>query len=152
MFPIAHGNEVMLVARIIFGGYFISTSEERVNEYSRTQRPSRSRIKGLLSFILNGILQFTHASLLMKYAAAKRIPGAHFFIYASGVAVIVGGLMVMAGGHIPKTAIALVVILIPLTIVMHTFWNISHRRARFFARSHVLSNATLLIVISLALL
>jgi uncharacterized membrane protein YphA (DoxX/SURF4 family) len=57
------------------------------------------------------------------YAASRGIPQARLSVLASGVLIIIGGLMVLLGLWIDLGALLLVLFLIPTAVLMHPFWK-----------------------------
>jgi putative oxidoreductase len=93
-------NAVLLVARLIFGGYFL---------YS-------------------GINHFTQHQQMAAYAAQHGVPG--FLVSVSGAIIIVGGLHVLLGVMPRLGLLLIVGFLVPVSIVMHPFWSVADPAAR----------------------
>ena len=55
--------------------------------------------------------------------AAAGVPYASALVYVAAIAEIIGGLMVMTGFLTRPGAVLLVLYLVPVTIIMHGFWN-----------------------------
>jgi uncharacterized membrane protein YphA (DoxX/SURF4 family) len=82
----------------------------------------------LLGRILFGAVFFKDAadhfsSAMIKSAEAKGVFLPHILVPASGVIAIIGGLLIIFGFKTKLGAGLIVKVLIPVTIVMHDFWN-----------------------------
>ncbi len=86
---------LFLLSRILFGGFFI------YNGYGH----------------LKGIDGMT------DYAASKKVPAAKAAVTLSAIMMILGGAGIIFG-FMPRLAILLVIVcLIPITFMMHNYWN-----------------------------
>ena len=88
---------LFLLSRIIFGGYWI----------------------------WGGINHFRQGTMMEPYAASKGVPFPKLAVYGSGVLIFLGGLGILLGVYIPLSVAALVVFLVPVTLMMHNFWTVS---------------------------
>jgi uncharacterized membrane protein YphA (DoxX/SURF4 family) len=93
---------IFLVARIIFGGYFL------MNAYNHLFKTSG----------------------LIGYAQYKGVKSPKFAVFISGILLLVGGLSIVLGVWPVYGAIALLVFLIPVTFKMHAFWKIADANAK----------------------
>jgi putative oxidoreductase len=59
------------------------------------------------------------------YAAGKGVPMAGLLVPLSGILLLLGGLSVLLGYKAKIGAWMLVLFLIPVTLVMHDFWNVA---------------------------
>ena len=57
------------------------------------------------------------------YAGSKGVPAAKAGVVFSGLLVLVGGALVILGSHIRIAMGCLALFLIPVTYLMHDFWN-----------------------------
>lgn len=86
---------VLLVGRIIFGGFFI----------------------------MSGINHFTNLGMMGEYALSKGTP-AKVAVAGTGVMLIAGGLSVVLG-FLPVIGLILIILfLLPVSFLMHNFWAV----------------------------
>jgi uncharacterized membrane protein YphA (DoxX/SURF4 family) len=85
------------------------------------------------------------------YAASKGIPQPKLATLASGVLIIVGGLMVLLGVYLDLGALLLVIFLVPTAVLMHAFWKETDAQSKqmeqvSFMKDIALAGAALLIL------
>lgn len=95
-----------------------------------------------LIFILSGVNHFSSGSI--SYAASQGIPMADIMVPISGVIALVGGLSVMTGFHTRVGAVLLLLFLVPVTILMHNFWDIADPQMAQMQMSHFMKNLALI--------
>ncbi len=61
----------------------------------------------------------------IEFAASQGVPLASIAVPLSGILALVGGLSVLLGYHARVGAALLVLFLVPVTLMMHAFWNIA---------------------------
>lgn len=76
-----------------------------------------------LIFVLSGFNHFTPN--MIAYAAGQGVPMADFLVPASGILALVGGLSIIFGYFAKFGALLIVAFLVPVTLAMHAFWNIT---------------------------
>lgn len=74
-------------------------------------------------FIFSGFSHFSAATL--GYAASQGVPFAEIIVPLSGMMAILGGLSILLGYQAKYGALILVVFLVPVTFMMHAFWNLT---------------------------
>ncbi len=57
------------------------------------------------------------------WMASKGLPFVPILLGAAMVTELAGALLLFAGIKVKQTAIALILLLLPMTLIMHTFWN-----------------------------
>jgi putative oxidoreductase len=108
-------NTVLLLVRVILGGFFL---------YS-------------------GINHFIGFGMMTQYAKMKGVPFPAFAQGLTGVMLLLGGLSVVFGLY-PVVGIGLLVVfLIPVSFVMHSFWKIGDPQLRMADRINFLKNIAL---------
>lgn len=100
------------------------------------------RILYALIFILSGFSHFKSETI--AYAAGKGLIMPGFFVPAAGVIAIAGGLSILLGFKAKWGAWLIVLFLVPVTLVMHAFWNISDPMARMMQMSMFMKNLSML--------
>jgi putative oxidoreductase len=84
--------------------------------------PLLGRILLSLIFISSGLKHFSSDTI--NYGASAGVPGASFLVPLAGIIAIVGGLSIILGYKAKWGAWLLVIFLIPVSFVMHAYWNI----------------------------
>jgi putative oxidoreductase len=80
------------------------------------------RILYSLIFLMAGPSHFSAGTI--GYAASQGVPLASLAVPLSGVLALAGGLSVATGYNARYGALALVVFLVPVTLMMHNFWAV----------------------------
>jgi uncharacterized membrane protein YphA (DoxX/SURF4 family) len=86
---------VFLVGRILYGGFFV----------------------------LGGLNHFQHLEMMAGYAGFKGVPAPKPAVVISGLLIIVGGVSVILGVLPTVGVLCIAVFLVPVTLMMHTFWS-----------------------------
>jgi len=99
-------------------------------------------------FIFSGFGHF--AGTGVAYAAAQGVPAASIAVPLSGVIEMLGGLSILLGYKAKWGAWLVVVFLVPVTIMMHDFWNTTDQMMRqiqlvMFMKNFALLGGALLI-------
>lgn len=85
--------------------------------------PLIGRILFSVIFMYSSISKFS--SNFVYEAAAKGIPFADVLIPFSGILELVGALSILSGFMSKWGAWLIVIVLVPVTLVMHDFWNVT---------------------------
>ena len=85
---------ILVIGRVLFGGYFVYSAYNH----------------------------FAHSAPLAGYAASKGVPMARAAVLGSGLLIFVGGLSILLAVRPALGAWALILFLIPVTLMMHAFW------------------------------
>lgn len=86
---------LLIVARVLFGGYFI----------------------------YNGYNHIANGKHMVGYAASKKVPSPKNMIMISGLMILLGGLGILFWRELDLSVLLIAVFLIPVSFVMHDFWN-----------------------------
>jgi len=81
-------------------------------------------------FLNSGFGHFANTKAMTGFAQSKGVPLAKPAVLASGVLLLVGGLMVLLGVWADLGALLLAVFLVPTAFLMHGFWKESDAQAR----------------------
>jgi uncharacterized membrane protein YphA (DoxX/SURF4 family) len=108
-------NTLLILGRIIVGGYFV---------YS-------------------GYSHFANLKHLASYAGAKKVPLAKEAVFFTGILMVLGGLSILAWEHVDMGVIALIVFLIPTTLMMHDFWRETDQTAKMESQIAFLKNTAM---------
>lgn len=88
------------------------------------------RILFAFLFLGAGFGHLTQGQAMAGYAEARGVPLAKLAVPASGVWILVGGLMVLLGVWADLGALLLVVFLVPAAVLMHGFWKETDAQTR----------------------
>ena len=80
----------------------------------------------------------------IAYAAQQGVPFATVLVPLSGILAIAGGLSVLLGWHARAGAWLLVAFLVPVTLAMHAFWNVSDPMMRQIQMAMFMKNVAML--------
>ena len=81
------------------------------------------RVSFGLIFLMSGWTHFLPGTI--QYAASTGLPFAGFLVPASGVLAALGALSLITGWHARIGAWMIVAFLVPVTLTMHAFWNVT---------------------------
>lgn len=81
------------------------------------------RILFAFLFIGSAFGHLTQTEAMAGYAGSRGVPMPKVSVLASGVLILVGGLLVLLGIWIDLGALLLVVFLVPTAVLMHPFWK-----------------------------
>jgi putative oxidoreductase len=76
-----------------------------------------------LVFLTSGLSHFSAATI--GYAAAQGVPFANVAVPLSGSIALAGALSIILGYKARIGAVLIIVFLIPISLVMHAFWNVA---------------------------
>jgi len=95
-------------------------------------------------FLVSGMRHFQHLEMMAGFTASKGFPAAKLAVIGSGLLIIVGGLSIVLGLR-PTWGVALVsAFLIPVTFVMHQYWNDTDPMMRINNQVNFMKNIALL--------
>jgi putative oxidoreductase len=108
------------------------------------------RILFALLFIGSGSAHLMQRKAMTGYAQSRGIPLAYLAVPATGVQIIVGGLMVLLGVWPDLGALILVAFLLSAAVLMHAFWKETDAQARqleltMFMKDTALAGAALML-------
>ncbi len=107
---------LLLVGRIIFGGFFISS----------------------------GVNHFIGFQMMTQYAKMKGVPFPAFSQGITGLLLLLGGLSILFGIYPYVGILFLVVFLLPVSLLMHNFWTIADPQLRMADKVNFMKNMALL--------
>ena len=93
-------------------------------------------------FVKAGVSNFTNKGVT-GYAQAKGVPAAAAAVPASGVMLVVGGLLVLFSWHAIVGAALLVLFLVPAAFLIHNYWTESDPMMKANQEAHFWKNITL---------
>jgi len=97
----------------------------------------------LFSLIFLNTIMAHFSSQTIGYAASAGVPMANILVPLSGVIAILGGLSIVYGFKARIGAWLLVLFLVPVTFMMHDFWNLQGQEAQM-QMSNFIKNLSLL--------
>ena len=94
-------------------------------------------------FLFSGINHLTQVKSLAGYAGSYGVTSPELAVVVSGLLLLLGGASVVFGVA-PRVGLALIVLfLVPVTFVMHAFWNVPDAQARMFDMVNFMKNMAL---------
>lgn len=93
-------------------------------------------------FVLAGFNHFSSGSI--AYAALQGIPMPDILVPVSGVIALIGGLSIMTGFHARVGAVLLLIFLVPVTFLMHDFWNVANPEMAQMQMANFMKNLSLI--------
>ena len=108
------------------------------------------RILFAFLFLTSGYAHFAQRKAFAGYAGARGVPQPMPAVLAGGVALVLGGLMVLLGIWADLGALFLVAFLVPTAVLVHGFWKESDPQARTmemsqFSKDTALAGASLML-------
>jgi uncharacterized membrane protein YphA (DoxX/SURF4 family) len=94
-------------------------------------------------FVSSGINHFRNVHTMSQYTSSKGLPAARLGVLASGVVILVGGLMVLLGVWADVGALLLTAFLLVSAVLMHDFWRQSDPMAKMSERVNFFKNVSL---------
>jgi len=73
-------------------------------------------------FLMGAFEHFTHSHEMAGYAAMHGVPTPTLAVLVAGVLLLIGGLSLLLGVFPRIGVAALVLFLVPVTLIMHAFW------------------------------
>jgi putative oxidoreductase len=109
------------------------------------------RILFALLFLGSAYGHLTQSAAMAGYAASRGVPQPKLAVLASGVLILVGGLLVLLGLWMDLGALLLVIFLVPTAVLMHPFWKETDPMAKqnemiSFQKDIALAGAALIIL------
>ena len=94
-------------------------------------------------FLFSGINHLTQVRSLAGYAGSQGVASPEVAVAGTGVLLLLGGSSVLLGVA-PRIGLALIVLfLVPVTFVMHAFWNVPDAQARMLDMVNFMKNMAL---------
>lgn len=101
------------------------------------------RILFALVFVNSGIFHLKGHAMATGYAKSKGVPLAGLMVAITGVQILVGPALILAGWHPIIGALLLFVFLVPTAFMMHNFWTITDPLQRANDQVHFLKDLAL---------
>ena len=100
-------------------------------------------------YLFNAFNHFTRLSQMAGFAASKHVPVPEAAVFVSGVLLAIAGLSLLLGVYPRIGAAAAVLFLVPVSVMMHAFWNDADASARMmdminFTKNFALVGSTLM--------
>lgn len=106
-------------------------------------------------FVMNGLNHFRMAGAMAGYASSKGVPAPKVAVVATGIQLLVGGVMLILGWQVWLAALILIAFLVPVAFTMHNFWTVQDPMARAGETAHFGKNlalaAALLVILAYSL-
>ncbi len=95
-------------------------------------------------FLLNGLNHLFKLNQMASYAAAKKVPVPKLAVIVTGLMLLAGGLAVLTGLYVTIGLWLLVIFLVFVTPWMHNFWTVQDPMQRMGEQVNFLKNIGLL--------
>ncbi len=83
-----------------------------------------------LYWLMGAVNHFTQVKSMVPYAKMKNVPLAELAVPGTGVMLLIASLSILTGIYPVVAVAALIVFLVPVTIMMHNFWSIEDPMAK----------------------
>ncbi len=107
---------IFLIARVLFGGYFA----------------------------VGGFNHLRHSDAMAGFAASKKVSSPKAMVIISGLMILLGGLGIITGLYVGTSVLLIVLFLIPVTFIMHNYWNETDPNAKMADRVQFMKNMALI--------
>jgi putative oxidoreductase len=121
-------KEVLMDTTLHHRNSLFDTHRETGHERANLWFVPIGRFLYALIFIFAGFNHFSFGSV--EYAANSGVPIPDILVPLSGLIAMIGGISVLLGYHARVGALLLLLFLIPVTLMMHDFWNLSGQEAQ----------------------
>ena len=95
-----------------------------------------------LIFLMSSPGHFQRSTI--DYTAGHGVPMANILAPLSGLLILFGGLSIILGYKTRIGALLIILFLIPVTLVMHDFWNVADTMQAMFQRAMFMKNISML--------
>jgi putative oxidoreductase len=93
-------------------------------------------------FIGSGIKHFSSEAI--QYAQGYQVPFAEYLVPFSGLLAVLGGISILLGYKARLGAWMIVIFLIPVTLMMHNFWDVQEPGQRLLQQAMFMKNLSML--------
>ena len=126
-------------------------SEKTMNDIIKQWGPLTGRILISLIFLMSGLGKVFQFDGQVAYAASQGVPLANLAIIISIIAELAAATMIILGYRARLGALILLVWMIPVSVMLHAFWNIEDAMAQqmhmiMFMKNLAMMGAMLLIM------
>ncbi len=97
-----------------------------------------------LYFLMNAYNHIFKSAHMVGYAASKKVPSPRIAIIGSGVLLLVAGLAFVSNMYLMVGTLAALVFLVPVTIMMHSFWKETDPMAKMNEQIAFMKNLALI--------
>ena len=94
-------------------------------------------------FILSGFGHLTKLQAMSQYATAFKVPQPRLAVVVSGLMILAGGFSILLGVAVRAGALLLVLFLFPAAIYMHPFWGVADAMQAGNQQAHFMKNLSL---------
>ena len=95
-------------------------------------------------YIFNGIGHFARYKQMVEYAKSKGVIYPKLLVPLTGILLIFGGLSIITGFLYVYGILALLIFLVPTTIIMHNFWSIKNEQIKIIEMVNFMKNLALI--------
>ena len=102
------------------------------------------RIILAMYYVMMGAMHFMQLEMMTGYAASKKVPAPKLAVMGSGLLLLVGGLSIGTGFQPIIGVICVVAFLLPVSLMMHNFWNIENEQVKMAEMTNFMKNMGLM--------
>ncbi len=95
-------------------------------------------------FTMSGLNHFMQLNQMAPYAESKGVPAPKLAVIVTGILLLIGGLSILLGYQTLYGIAALVIFLVPTTLMMHNFWAVEDPQMRMVEMTMFMKNVALL--------
>ena len=105
-----------------------------------------------LYWIYGAIAHFTQAKSMIPYAKMKGVPFAEIAVPGTGALLLIAGLSILTGIYPVIAVAALILFLVPVTVMIHNFWTVEDQMMKMndmvmFTKNMALLGYTLVLLV-----
>ena len=97
-----------------------------------------------LFYMYSASNHFFKLKMIAGYTASKGVPAPEVFVIVTGILLLIGGASILTGYKPTIGITALVIFLIPVTLIMHNFWTVSDQMMKMGEMANFGKNIALL--------
>ncbi|MBI4088467.1 DoxX family protein [Candidatus Kaiserbacteria bacterium] len=95
-------------------------------------------------WIFSGAMHFMSLNALTGYAQSKGVPQPKLAVTLTGALVILAGIAILFGVYLEWAVLALILFIVPVTLVMHNFWAATDPNMKMFDQAMFFKNIALI--------
>ncbi len=95
-------------------------------------------------FLYNAYNHLANVKAMTGYAQSKGVPSPQAAVIVSGAFLLIGGFCILFNVALLLGLIALILFLVPVTLMVHAFWKVQDPMAQLAERVHFFKNVALL--------
>jgi len=94
-------------------------------------------------FLMTGANHFMKLKDMTGYAASKKVPAPKLATLATGLLLVLGGLGIILQSYVTLALWAVIIFLVPTSLIMHTFWKETDPQVKMMEMTQFMKNMAL---------